>query len=75
MRTTTPFGNSRYLIILYNVYVFHSTVVRVYAVESDLPDLKSNQYMQKIFIDEDDLCDILRKNLQGMEFAKEEIYQ
>jgi hypothetical protein len=46
-------------------YLLHSTVVRVYAVESDLPDLEENQDITKIFIDEDDLLKILRKNLQG----------
>ncbi|KAK2148147.1 hypothetical protein LSH36_512g01009 [Paralvinella palmiformis] len=53
-----------------------STVARVYAVESALPDLKVNQEMQKIFIDKEKLLLILRSNLRGepSDVLKEETF-
>ncbi len=42
-----------------------STVVTIYAIESDLPEQKENQDKEKVFIDKDILMDRLRTDFEG----------
>ena len=40
----------------------------MYAIESALPDKPENQLMEKVFIRQDDLFDVLSKNPKGLHY-------